>query len=223
MAKSQFVEDLDTIQAAVHSFLKPLGFRKKGRAYNRRTEGRLPHVVTFQMGEYPIGDNYVIPGIRESFYGKLAINLGVLLPCVYEVEQRHPPPDFVREYDCTIRQRLGALAFAEDKWFEITHDTAGLAATIVKLLDQFGLDFFEQFKSYKDVIAYYNQHGDLPFQNSSRASLEVALIAFHIGDKSFAKALFDKARTSTHKGFQEHVSRLEKRIMETASLAASTN
>lgn len=54
MAESQLVENLNTMQAAVHSFLRPLGFRKKGRPHNRRTKGgELTHVVNFQMGECP--------------------------------------------------------------------------------------------------------------------------------------------------------------------------
>ncbi len=223
MPKSQLVQNLDAIQTSVQSFLKPLGFCKKGRVHNRRTKHGLSHVISFQMGQFPIGENYVIPGLRKSFYGKLAINLGVFLPFVYEIERQRPPADMVQEYNCTIRQRLGVLAFGEDRWLEITDDIAGLATSIVNLLDQFGLNFFEQFKSYRDVIAYYDKHGDLPFQNSNRASLEVALIAFHIGDETLSKTLFDKARTSSHKGFQEHVTELEKRMKRTFPLTVQKN
>jgi hypothetical protein len=209
--KSNIVKSLDAIQAAVHSFLKPLGFRKKGRTHNRCTDGGLIHVVNFQMGQYPIGD-YVIPGLRESYYGRFAVNLGVLLPCVYEAEWQRPMADFVQESSCTIRRRLGSLAFGEDRWFDVTNDTPALATTIVGLLDQFGLDFLDQFQLYCDVLSYYNAHGDLPFQNHHRASLEAALIAHHIGDTTLARSLFTKALSSSHKGFQAYAADIVKRV-----------
>jgi len=210
--KSEFAKRLDIIQAAVHSFLKPSGFRKKGRTHNRSTKGGLVHVVSFQMGQYPIGDNYVIPGLRESYHGKFAINLGVLLPCVYAAERQRPPADFVREYDCTIRERLNTLAFGKDTWFEITSDTALGATTIVDLFDRFGLDFFEPFQTYDDVLSYYNQHGNFPFQNAGRASLEAALVAHHIGNLDLSATLFAKAHATDHMGFKNHVAALAKRV-----------
>jgi hypothetical protein len=82
--KSEYVLRLDKIQKAVNQKLRPLGFRKLGRSHNRMTAGGLIHVVNFQMGEFPIGD-YVIPGLRENLYGRFAVNLGVLLPCVHRL------------------------------------------------------------------------------------------------------------------------------------------
>jgi hypothetical protein len=218
MSKPRFVERLNTIQAAVHSFLRPLGFRKKGRTHNRYTKGGLTHVINFQMGEYPIGENYVIPGLRENFYGKFAVNLGVLLPCVYEVEHQQLSPDFVQEYNCSIRERLNRLAFGRDEretWFEITSDTSALAPTLVDFLDRLGLSFLDQFQTYEDVLSHYNAHGNLPFLNSARASLEAALVAHRVGNESLAKSLFQKAYASEHKGFREHVKEIAKRVGHT--------
>src|ERR1700709_1123710 len=108
-SKSEFVSALDNVQRAVTGRLRPLGFKKGGRTYNRILDSGLVQVVNFQMGEYPIGD-YVIPGLRESYYGKFAINLGVYLPCVFEIEGEPGPKRIVRDYHCEIRERLGALA-----------------------------------------------------------------------------------------------------------------
>jgi len=215
--KSEFVEQLDRVQAGVHAFLKPLGFRKKGRTHNRRTDGGLSHVVNFQMGAYPIGSSYVIPGFRDSYYGSFTVNLGVLLPIVGQLERQRAPKDFVQEYDCSIRARIGTLASGEDKWFEITSEAGDLAATVVGLLDRFGLEFFEQFKTYRDVLSYYETHGKLPFQTDGRASLEAALIAHHIGDEALARSLFAKAYAWNHLGFQQHVAELARRVGITLS------
>lgn len=53
------------------------------------------------------------------------------MPCVYQTEWQKPLPDFIQEYDCTIRQRLGALAFGKDEWFEITDDISALEAALI--------------------------------------------------------------------------------------------
>jgi hypothetical protein len=212
MPKSDFAEQLDAIQAQVTAFLKPFGFRKKGRTHNRTTEAGLVQVVNFQMGEYPIGEHYVIPGIRESYYGKFAVNLGVLLPCVREVEWQKPAPDFVQEHYCTIRSRLGSLAYGTDHWFDLTRNTSTLAATLVQLFDKFGLPFLDQFPDYASALAYFDEHGNLPFQNSKRASLEAAIVAHHLGDSQRAQHLFERAHSTDHKGFRKHVSTLANRL-----------
>jgi hypothetical protein len=209
--KSETVKHMDAVQAAVHSFLKPLGFRKKGRTHNRETGGKLVHVVNFQMGDFPIGE-YVIPGLRESYYGKFTVNLGILLPCVPFLEWHRQFPDFVREYNCTIRSRLSTVAYGNDNWFELSEDTATLATTVVGLLDQFGLNFFEPLQSYEDALRYYKVHDDLSFQCTGRASLEAALVAKHLGREALAAKLFATAYATDHKAFRQYVATLATRI-----------
>jgi hypothetical protein len=156
----------------------------------------------------------VIPGLRESFYGKLAVNLGVLLPCVYRIEDQQKPPAFVHDYHCTVRERLGRLAFGEDQWFELVDDTPELATTVVGLIDRFGLPFLEQFGSYSDVLTYFQEHGRLPFQTDGRACLEAAVVAHEIGEEDLSRGLLEKAWSiaTDHKGFQEHVVEIAGRI-----------
>jgi len=85
MAASPYVKALDDIQKALTGFLKPVGFKKKGRTYNRHVGDGLVQVVNLQMGQFPIGD-YVIPGLRESHYGRFTVNLGVALQAVRAIE-----------------------------------------------------------------------------------------------------------------------------------------
>ena len=212
MPKSELAKHLDAIQSSVATFLKPLGFRKKGRTHNRVTPGGLVHVINFQMGEYPIGEHYVIPGFRESFYGRFAVNLGVLLPCVREVEWQRPAPEFVQEDYCTIRSRLSSLAFGTDRWFDLTPDTSTLADTLVQLIERFGLPFFDRFPDYLAVLAYFDAHGDCPFQNAARAGLEAAIVAHHLGDVQRAQSLLRQANSTDHIGFRKYVSALASRL-----------
>ncbi|MDD5141505.1 MAG: DUF4304 domain-containing protein [Verrucomicrobiales bacterium] len=210
MSKSEFVTGLDAVQSEVNSLLIPLGFRKKGRTHNRLTKGGLTHVVNFQREKY-VEQRRIFPQFWKKTYGKFAINLGVLLPCVYQAECPSSSTEFFQEYDCTIRRRLSPIAFS-DKWFEITDDTSDLAKTIVDLFQRCGLMFFDQFQTYEDVLSYYQKHNKLPFQNPDRASLEAALIAHHLGNAELARSLFGKAYAANHKGFQDHVAKLTKLV-----------
>jgi hypothetical protein len=208
MSKSKFVIGLDDIQAEVNSLLTPLGFRKKGRTHNRLMASGLIQVVNFQK-EKNLEARIMFPQFWKRTYGKFAINLGILLPCVYQAERQSSPSEFVQEYECTIRQRLGPVMLT-DKWFEITDDKTELAETIMDLFQRGGLAFFAQFETYENILSHYQKHGILPFQNPDRASLEAALIAHHIGNAGLARSLFKKAHATHHKGFQDHVSKLAK-------------
>src|SRR5688572_9479327 len=211
MAKSQYVTDLDNVQAAVNQFLRPLGFRKKGRTHNRKTTGGLVQVVNYEMGEFPIGEKYVIPGLRENRYGRFQVKLAVFIPCVYELEHPQHAPEFVQEYICTIRGTLGAAPY-KDKWFQLAGDATPLAKSIVRLLDRSGLPFLEQFETYQDILAYYRNNGDLPEQNTGRASLEAALVAHRLRKNTLARRLMLKAYRTKHEGFRTHVAKVSKRI-----------
>ena len=87
---------LNEIEKSVYSFLKPQGFKKKGRTFNRQTEKGLYQVINFQSGQFPIGGNYVIPGIHESFYGTFTINLGVCIEEIYNLAYPGKPKTFYR-------------------------------------------------------------------------------------------------------------------------------
>lgn len=176
------------------------------------TEGGLTHAVNFQMGEYPIGEHYVVPGWRESVYGKFAVNLGVFLPCVYAAEWPGPAPAFISEAVCRIRDRLRTTPNGREVWFEIKSDTDALSKTLVRAFDQYGLPFLDRFRTYEDVLTYFEEHGDLPSSNETRATFEAGLIAHHLGDLEMARKYLSKAASSWHKGFNEHVTEIANRL-----------
>src|SRR5262245_37827841 len=170
MSKSPFTDALDTVQKPTTALLKNLGFKRKGRTYNRSVGDGLVHVVNFQMGQFPIGD-YVIPGLRESFYGRFTVNLGVMLPAVRKLESGRDPPPFVQEYYCEIRVRLGTLKYREDTWWDLDHRIAETSSSIVELMDQNGLPFLDQYENYSSVLSQFEQTGTLPSRNEGRSAL----------------------------------------------------
>lgn len=212
MEKSAIAKNLDEVQAKVAAFLKPLGFQKKGRTHNRTTAGGLRHVVNFQMGAYPVGEHYEIPGLREDLYGQFTVNLGVLLPCVFELDWKKSVPPFVKEYDCSIRERLGTLAFGTDTWFDLKADSAAIATEVVQLMDRFGLPFLEQFNSYEGVLEYYDLHRELSFQNEARAAFESGIVAHHLGDVKRSKCYFGRAQSFGRGEFASHVASVAKEL-----------
>jgi hypothetical protein len=211
MPKSAFAAALDEVQKPVTALLKNLGFKRRGRTYNRTVSDGLIHAVNFQMGQFPIGD-YVIPGLRESFYGRFTINLGVMLPAVLKLESDRDPPSFVPEYYCEIRARLGSLAYKEDVWWDLDHQIARTTASILELMDQRGIPFLDQFKDYSSVLGYLDKAGNFPSSNKGRSALVGALICVATGDRSRAAAFFDAAIASavrtSHQGFLGHVKEL---------------
>ena len=217
MAKSRYVTALDEIQLAMTGLLKPLGFKNSGRAYNRVAEDELVHIVGFQMGEYPIGQ-YVIPGIRESFYGRFTMNLGVMLPAVRDMEFAPSSKGFVQDYHCEIRSRLGSLGFAgEDVWWDLDYRVAETGAEIVNAMRQSGIPFLDRFSSYRAVLSTLEKDGALPSKNPGRSALVGALICHKLGKPDESCTWFERAieyavsLTRPNKGFEAHVAKLREK------------
>lgn len=192
--------------------LRGEGFKKKGRTYNRQAGDGLIHVVNFQMGQYPIG-SYVIPGVRESYYGKFVVNLGVYLPCVAHRERGLVEKRIYQDYDCEIRDRLGALAYeGRDVWWSLDNSTQATGDLLIQLMRQFGLPFLARYSDYSAVLAEYHAHGHLPFQNEGRSALAAAIIYHHLGQNEAARELFahaaQQAIATGHPGFGSHVERI---------------
>jgi Domain of unknown function (DUF4304) len=211
MAKSAYVTALDEIQGVMTAFLKPLGFKKSGRAYNRAVEDGLVQVVGFQMGEYPIGQ-YVIPGMRESFYGRFTVNLGVMLPAVRDMEYASFSQRFVPEYHCEIRSRLGSLGNAgEDVWWDLDYHVARTGTAVVDTMREIGIPFLDRFRNYENVLAALEKDGELPQGNAGRSALAGALICHALDRPEEARKWFDRAIAYSanlprpNKGFEAHV------------------
>lgn len=171
--KTDYKTRLDSIQKAVHQYLKPLGFKKRGRTFNRETETGLFQVINIQSGQYPIGENYEIPGIRESFYGKFTINFGVCVEELYLIEFPKKSQPFYQDYDCQIRDRLETILYKTDSWWQIDSDSTRISNMIIDGLKAKGFEWFNLFDTREKIIQNWGDYADA---NSPRAKLDVALI-----------------------------------------------
>lgn len=209
--KTDYKTRLDSIQKDVHQYLKPLGFKKRGRTFNRETETGLFQVINFQSGQYPIGENYEIPGIRESFYGKFTVNFGVCVEELYLIEFPKKSQPFYQEYDCQIRERLETILNKTDSWWQIDSDSAKVSNMIIDGLKAKGFDWFDLFDSREKIIQNWGDYADA---NSPRAKLDIALIVQQTDKEKGAKLIqeyYDSVEND-RKSHKEYVIDLAKRF-----------
>jgi len=174
--KIDFKTQLDVIQKDVFIKLKPLGFKKFGRTFNRRLDDGIIQIIHFQSGQYPIGENYVVPGLRENLYGRFAINLGVCVESLYNFESpASGTKKYYKEYECLIRDRLGIIIKGEDYWWPIKNENKKITEEIINGIETKGLDWFSGVETKEKII---NNYGHLPYRKSRRAKLDIALIVW---------------------------------------------
>ncbi len=183
--KVELKTHLDNIQKEIFQFLKPLGFKKKGRTFNRQKEVGIYQVINIQSGRYEFGDKYVIPGLRENYYGKFTINLGVMVSEIYELDSHNKVKDIYQDYDCQIRTRLTHLTIKQDFWWTISEDCNKTAKEVIEGLNSHGIEWLDIFEN-RDKIC--NNWGNVE-SSSRRAKLDVALIELH-RDRTNAEKLF---------------------------------
>jgi hypothetical protein len=108
--------------------LKAHGYRKKGRTFHRRTEESVC-IVNVQASQSNIGST-----------GTFTINLGVYFPGIEEPLTGGSPSDPPREYDCTLRQRLGGLMpeTGGDRWWSVGSDVATVSEDVAEAWRVFG-------------------------------------------------------------------------------------
>lgn len=185
-APKDFKTQLDLLEKEVFAKLKPLGFRKKGRTFNRRLDDGIIQVINFQSGQYPVGQHYEIPGLRESSYGKFVVNLGVCIEKLYNLSFPNNSKTFYQEHDCQIRIRLGALLTGEDYWWPISINTSKILSDVITGIETKAFDWFSGIDTKEKVIA---NNGHLLYNTSPRAKLDTALIVY-FDDKARGAELF---------------------------------
>lgn len=212
MSTSEYTSTVNKLQGIVHNELKVQGFKKKGRTYNKGVEEGLVHVIHFQSGEYPIGDKYVIPGIRESLYGQFTVNLGVFAYDIYEVTNGPFDKGFVPEYFCQIRVRLPELTVGKDRWWPIGQNYMDIADEIIRGLTNEAADWFSRFSS-RDSAMKSLQDPRIPNLSTRTGKLNAALLQLK-SDRQAGERLMKEHyhMSSDHKAHQEYVRELAKKV-----------
>jgi hypothetical protein len=136
----------DLIDEIVKNQLKPalheLGFKNKSSTFFRQN-GELIEIVSPQKSKW-----------NGSAEGKFTINLGVCWPNVQEILGRackaFPPKD----YECTLRQRLGSLfADGRDYWWTVIPDSDArrIGEEVLEKLRSFGIPWLRRATSVDEA------------------------------------------------------------------------
>jgi len=159
MPASEFAKALDSVQAGLRPSLKEIGFKTRGRTFNRLTDDGLTQVINLQLGPSdPPGTTY-IPGLHENLHGLFTVNLGVYVPEVAQL-QGMVAKSWVQDYHCAIRLRLGLACGSErDIWWH-ARDPARAIADLQPLLLSYGLIFLERFRSRDLILRELDGHGE---------------------------------------------------------------
>lgn len=191
---------LDEIQAKVYEAIKPLGFRKKGRTFNREADEKgIFQVINFQAGPYELAP--AIPPFRLNLYGKFTVNLGVLIKELYDFEDWHKQTDFYQEVYCQARERLPVRLYGKDIWWDLTDVTGPTADTVIEGLKTSGLEYFRLYDTREKFRANFGKFSDAP----PRAGLDIALMVLHSdrleGERLFREYYFQSDPARPHHSY----------------------
>ncbi len=200
-SKSPIVRRLDDVQNRLATLLKPLGFARKGRTFRRDTEPGILQIIALQAGPFEIGPPLPPPvkHLREDYYGKFTVNLGVFVEEVFE--RTNPPVNanrVISDAHCSIRTRLGHITAHDDLWWSLTEERADLADDIGALLLHVGIPFLERFRSRDQIVRDWIHFNETELAVTAVARLDVAMVLLKKGDRVGARRLF-----------QEHLDRTE--------------
>ena len=191
-ATGQAVDTL--IRVGVHPLLKQHGFARKSRTWNRAS-GDVVHVVNIQGSQASFGED-------AEFY----VNTGVFAPALWGATRDTPPPPFVSEPECHLRERLDPPDPGADRWrLSIRDDPATEKTPLVQALEHTTLPFFAQFASLLDVRDYLRRAPSDP------PRLELAMAEALLGDPQAARNLFD-AFVAARPRSRDHIDTLKRRL-----------
>ena len=192
MAKSAFAENLDLVQTQVTGLVRPLGFKKTGRTYNRASPEGLVQVINLQIiRPDPVPPPQRAAGELTAPSDRFTVNLGVWIPEVSDYHRMHPRAKTVQEYDCQVRTRLGTLTpQRSDLWWPLDDRWPAAAAEVVRLLQELALPWLERFGTRDGVVALW-------IDQAPDARIVRAIIQAKRGHDDEARALLAEQAVST--------------------------
>ena len=174
---SDLIDEL--VREHVKPDLKELGFKCKASTFFRQN-GELTEVIAPQKSKW-----------NEAQEAKFTVNLGVYWPSVQETLDRACKSFPPKEYECTLRQRLGPLFDQNrDFWWTVTpqSDVAKIGMEVAEKIKVFALPWLYSASSLDEVvkIAHTNEAAVFHVMKGERAEAS-ALIEEAINKTKLAK------------------------------------
>jgi len=142
------MDPAELIDAVVAQGLAPLlkshGFAKAGRSFHR-PRGNRWQVVNVQASSG-----------NSAAQARFTLNLGLCIPEVDLLAGQAPPKAKPKEYECTLRERIGLLMpQAKDHWWTLGPDSdpAALAPDVAATFAGYGLPWLEGYADLAEVAA----------------------------------------------------------------------
>ena len=201
------------IRGYLHPVLKEKNFIRKERTWNRDARG-FKDVIDVQASRWNEGESV-------SF----TINLGVFVPSVYSICWGVDAPSFVKESDCIVRIRLGALLNdapkdkKRDHWWDSNSSTDFEVSTsstpnpadmetvgreVAKVIATRGISFLEQFDSLTAIHDFLIQDTGWEVR-TPLGRIYLAIIKAQLGDLMGARQLLAELNTEKNRSWRERV------------------
>lgn len=212
MPKSELASALDAIQVRLAVELKARGFRVRGRTFNRQSPDGLTQVFNIQMGRFdPPGTTYH-PGLRENLYGRFSVNVGVYVPEVAAIHGGGAAKNWVREYNCCLRARLGELGTEQaDLWWSINRGDE-VVYDLMPRIRHDSMFFFATYESRDRILSELMGKTE-NVGAGSPPRIICAIILAGRGDARSARELLSKqARETRNPGHPGYVRALAERL-----------
>jgi Domain of unknown function (DUF4304) len=210
---SPAAEVMSHVQSEMADLFRQRGFRKRNRTYNRPSNDGLVQVINFQMGRYDPPGTSEIPGMRENLYGYFTVNLGVFVPEVAELYYPGESREFIAEFSCQLRVRLGELGNKrKDLWWPLSSPTKVVAEIRERLIND-GFSFLERFASRDAIVNDWLDfsHGIASAETNGR--IIVGIILAKLGRLEEASLQLTKqVERCAHPGQVDHVKQLAVRL-----------
>jgi hypothetical protein len=167
------------VVAEVTPMLKEAGFRKRRHSFNRHAVDGLTGVVHFQMGAYEPPGTVEIPPFRRNLYGRFTINLGIFSP---DMPTYGPPGkkyEWINEYDCQLRKRIGhLLPDPRDVWWPLD-DLAFAEQIALATLSDHGLPWLDRYPTRISILDAFRRgdRNDLGIGPGGAVGISALLLA----------------------------------------------
>jgi hypothetical protein len=147
---TSYQAELNRIQLTIAQDIKPLGFRKRGRTFNRPVgETGIVQVINFQAG-----------GSLSHLHGQFTINLGIFVPEVWAALADRTAPNFIQEYFCEMRERLGSLGSKKDIWWGLEADADESLSQVRKRMADVGMRYLDQRSTRAAILKEFRRQRD---------------------------------------------------------------
>ncbi|AQR72425.1 hypothetical protein BXU08_00960 [Sphingomonas sp. LM7] len=135
------------VLAATSTTLKAAGFTKRGTSFRRKYDDNIA-IIDFQKST----DN-------SAQALKFTINLGVISSKLLSRWDPEKLPSKQTVWEAPLRERIGTLAYGEDRWWTVTSNepVSAIENEVTNLIETCAVPFLDQHQSDNALIAMWKR------------------------------------------------------------------